>query len=125
MLDTTAIDTWLAGYRQAWSTDSPDDILAIFEPDARYRTAPFRAPHVGHAAIVEWWIGQGDSALTWDFEYEVIAREEGLYVIKGVTIYPGGLETKNRLEVFDNIWLVTLSRQGRATEFVEYWMLRD
>ena len=124
-MDTTEIDLWLSAYLKAWSTDAPDDIRALFEPDARYRTAPFREPYVGYVAIVPWWVGQHDSAVPWSFEYEVVAREGQLYVVKGVTTYPEVPGSDEAAEVFDNIWLVTLSESGRAGEFVEYWMLRS
>lgn len=124
MIDTTAIDLWLSAYLKAWSTDAPDDIEALFEPDARYRTAPFREPYVGYDAIVPWWVGQNDSAVQWSFEYEVVAREGQVYVVKGVTAYPEVPGSDEAAEVFDNIWLVTLTESGRAGEFVEYWMLR-
>ena len=125
MIDTTAIDRWLATYVQAWKSDASEAVADLFEPDARYRTAPFRKPYVGHAAIVEWWIGKAESTIAWEFEYEVVAREGELYVVRGVTSYPHGAETPGAPVVFDNIWLVTLTARGRAAEFVEYWMQRD
>lgn len=124
MFDTTAIDAWLAGYRKAWSTDAPGDIAALFEPDAHYFAAPFREPHTGVDAIVDWWVEHGDSKLEWTFEGEAIAREGGLHVVRAVTTYPGGFESGDEPRVYDNIWLVTLAHSGRATEFVEYWMRR-
>src|SRR5665647_1022860 len=125
MLDTTAIDRWLEDYLKAWRTDAPDEISALLAPDARYFTAPFREPYLGRAAIVEWWVGQENSTIPWTFDYEIVAVEGSLYVVKGVTAYPEGFENDPAApEVFDNIWLVTLSDDGTATEFVEYWMQR-
>jgi hypothetical protein len=55
-----------------------------------------------------------------------VTAEGSLYVVKGVTVYPDCFENDPAApEVFDNIWLVTLSEDGAATEFVEYWMQRD
>jgi hypothetical protein len=124
MSDKTAIDAWLEGYRKAWSTDSPEDIARLFEPDARYFTAPFREPHAGVERIVEWWVDHGDSKVAWTFEGEAIAREGGLHVVRGVTTYPGGFKEGDETRTYDNIWLITLADSGRATEFVEYWMVR-
>jgi len=125
MLDTTAIDRWLSAYRAAWSTDAPEDIKALFTPDARYFTAPYRIPRVGADAIAEWWASQGNSAMRWTFEYDILAREGSLQVVRGVTTYPDGLDESGGAEVYDNIWLVTLTDDGFASEFVEYWMLRS
>ena len=51
MSDTARIDEWVAGYLKAWASDDPGEIRAIFEPEARYLTAPYRPAHVGHDAI--------------------------------------------------------------------------
>ena len=126
MIDTAAIDRWLEGYLTAWDSDAPDDIAALFAPDARYYTAPFRTPHTGVDEIVRFWVDNGDSQVPWDFEYDVIAREGDLYVIRGATRYPeGGDAVRQKTEVYSNLWLVTLGADGRATEFVEYWMEDD
>lgn len=125
MLDTTAIDRWLSGYLKAWAGDARDDIDSLFAPDARYFTAPFRDPYVGRDAIAEWWIGQEDSKIRWTFDYDIVAAEGGRYVVRGVTTYPDGLDEPGTPEVFDNIWLITLTDDGTASEFIEYWMLRD
>lgn len=126
MQDTTAIDRWLSGYLRAWRSDSPEDVAALFEPDARYFTEPFREPYLGRDAIVAWWAGHGESAVPWTFDYDVIASDGPLHVVKGVTTYPeGGGSGNGEPVVYDNIWLVTLGASGSATEFVEYWMKRE
>jgi len=125
MFDNTVIDAWLAGYERAWRSDDPREILALFEPDARYHTAPWREPHVGADEIVLWWIEQKNSAVAWTFEYDILAARGNLYVVRGVTRYPEGFEPGDSPRIYDNIWLVTLTSSGRAAEFVEYWMLRD
>jgi len=124
MIDTSEIDRWLELYVTAWKTDAPDDVARPFADHARYYTEPFREAHVGRDDIVAWWIGQGDSKIPWTFEYEVIAREDNLHVVRGVTRYPEGVSSERSApEAYHNIWLVTLEADGRAIEFVEYWML--
>jgi hypothetical protein len=125
MLDTTGIDAWLADYLKAWRSDDPADIAALFEPDARYFTAPWRDPYVGSDAIVRWWVGQENSELPWSVDYDVVATQSGTYVVRGVTNYPLGTDRAGVPEVYDNIWLVPLGGSGGASEFTEYWMLRD
>jgi len=125
MIDTTSIDRWLEAYQGAWRTDAPEDIAALFPPGARYYTAPFRAPKTGVDEIVAWWVGQENATIPWTFTYDIVAREGDRYVVRGVTRYPEGFEPGGAEEVYDNIWLVTLDPDGRATEFIEYWMLRD
>jgi len=40
-----------------------------------------------------------------------------------VTTYPQGTSDAEGPETFSNLWLVTLGGDGRAREFVEYFML--
>jgi heat shock protein HslJ len=126
MIDFARIEEWLEQYKAAWKTDDPGDIARLFTEDARYYTAPYRDPYQGRAAIVTWWIGQGDSKIPWEFDYEVIAQEGDLYVVRGVTRYPqGGSIEGGAPEVYHNLWLVTLTADGRASDYVEYWMEAD
>ena len=123
MMDTTAIDRWLERYRAAWHTDDRVKIVPLFTSDVRYYTAPYRAPLEGVDAVVEYWLDQRDWSLPWTFEYEVVAREGDLYVVRAVTRYPEGTLGTERAEEFHNLWLVTLTGDGRAREFVEYFVL--
>ena len=126
MIDFARIDEWLNQYKAAWKTDDPGDIARLFTEDACYYTAPYRDPYRGRDAIVTWWIGQGDARIPWEFEYEVIAQEGDLYVVRGVTRYPqGGSVEGGAPEVYHNLWLVTLTADGRASDYVEYWMEAD
>ena len=129
-IDNSAIDQWLRLYLQAWATDASEDIARLFTEDAQYFTTPFRKPISGRSAIVAWWVDQRNSAIRWTFDHEVIAQGAGLqgeslFVVRGVTRYPDGLEEPGIAEIYHNLWLVSLGEDGRATEFVEYWMLED
>jgi len=122
MSDTAAIDQWLERYRVAWHSDDRAEIGALFTDDVRYFTAPYRPPLEGLDAVVDFWLAQEESTIPWTFDYEVIAREGDLHVVRGVTRYPEGTKGADRGEEFHNLWLVTLAGDGRAREFVEYFM---
>lgn len=124
MLDTTRIDDWLERYRHAWTTDAAAEVGRLFTGDVRYFTAPFAEPLEGLDAVTAYWLGEAESGITWSFEYEVLASEGDLFVVRAVTRYPEGTrDADGRREVFHNLWLVTLDAEGRAREFVEYFML--
>jgi ketosteroid isomerase-like protein len=123
MIDENPIREWLAAYRHAWSTDDPDEVGALFSEDARYFTAPYRAPLEGVRAIVGYWLGEREAGIPWSFEYQVLAQEGDLFVVRAVTTYPEGGSHDDDPAQFHNLWLVTLDRDGRASEFVEYFML--
>ena len=125
MIDTTDIDRWLERYQAAWLSDDPVAIAALFTSDVRYYTAPFSEPLVGIEALCVFWLEQGESRLPWTFDYQVVAREGDLYVVQAVTCYPKGTAGALGAEEFHNLWLVTLSGDGRVREFVEYFMLAE
>jgi ketosteroid isomerase-like protein len=124
MFDTTRIDGWLERYRHAWTTDDAAEVGRLFAPDVRYFTAPFAEALEGIDEVTAYWLGEAESGIAWSFEYEVLASEGDLFVVRAVTRYPDGTrDAGGRREVFHNLWLVTLSDDGRARELVEYFML--
>jgi uncharacterized protein (TIGR02246 family) len=120
------VERWVEGYRRAWKSDDPDEIAALFTEDAIY--SPFPWPREGRYwrgrdAIVEKWIGRGDSKIGWRFEHEILAVEGDTAVIEGWTTYDRG-EGEPWEEAYANVWLVRLNDDGRAREFVEWWVER-
>lgn len=128
-LDTTRIDEWLARYRAAWKSDDRGEIARLFTNHVRYLTAPYAQPLQGIEAVTTYWLEQEESGIPWTFEYQVVARrglpDGDLYVVRAVTRYPEGTRGEAGLEVFHNLWLVTLAADCRASEFVEYFMLAE
>lgn len=47
---------WIERYRRAWETVDADEIVALFTPDASYRSSVFRDPFVGSDAIRAYWL---------------------------------------------------------------------
>jgi ketosteroid isomerase-like protein len=125
MSDTERIEAWLADYSRAWKTDSREDVDRLFTDDVRYFTAPYREPLAGREAVAAYWLGERESGIPWTFEPEVVAQQGDLFVVRAVTRYPEGTSDAEGREVFHNLWLVTLAQDGRASEFVEYFMLAE
>jgi ketosteroid isomerase-like protein len=111
---------WLASYRDAWTTDDPAQIRALFTEDATYSPSPFGKAWEGREAIVANWIDRGDSKNPWRFESELLAIEGDTGVLRGLTTYPASGEEKE--EVYSNIWVIRLARDGRARSFAEWWV---
>ena len=121
MIDEIRIRDWLAAYHHAWTTDDPQEVARLFTDDVLYFTAPYREPRSGSEAVTGYWLGLRESELPWSFEYQVLAQEGDLYVVRAVTTYPERTGDGEGAEVFHNLWLVTLDGD-RAREFVEYFM---
>lgn len=117
MTTSARIAAWIDRYVAAWESNDPDDITALFTADARYFTAPFREPWVGHTQIVAGWLERDDRPGTWAFTYEVENVVGDTGYVRGRTIY-----TTDPVEPYSNLWKVTLDGGSRCTEFVEWWM---
>lgn len=120
--ERAALESWVAGYRRAWSSDDPGDIASLFTEDATYSPAPFSQGWHGRDAIVAEWIKRGDSGSPWSFDHEIIAVDGPVGVIRGLTTYAA--TDKNPEGVYSNVWVVNLAPDGRATSFSEWWMQR-
>jgi len=116
------VEHWVAGYRQAWKSDDPEQIGGLFTDDATYLPSPFSTPWEGRDAIVAEWIRRGDSGVEWAFEHAVIAADGSVGVIRGLTTYAATDKTPQT--VYGNIWIVTLAADGRATSFTDWWIQR-
>jgi uncharacterized protein (TIGR02246 family) len=123
-VDRKDVEGWIAAYRRAWETDSPDDVAALFTEDAVY--SPFPWPRgarqwQGRDTIVSKWIGRGDSKIGWRFDHRILAVEGDTAVIEGWTAYDRG-EGEPWDEEYANVWLVRFAPDGRASEFAEWWV---
>ena len=114
-----ALADWLAGYERAWASNDPDEIRALFTPDALYYTAPFREPWRGRQEIVDGWLERKDEPGGWTFEWQPLVETPELAIVTGTTTYSGAEGT------YSNLWVIRLNEDGRCSEFTEWWMLHD
>jgi ketosteroid isomerase-like protein len=116
--DTAGVDRWVERYVHAWASNDAADIEALFTEDARYFTAPYRAPYSGHDEIVRWWLERAQEPGTWTFRHEVLAVQGDLAFVQGWTTEQGDDDAWN-------LWIVRFDEEGRASEFVEWWMVPE
>ena len=109
------IEDWVRGYIDAWESNDPEEVGELFTDDARYYTAPHRQPWTGRQAIVDGWLDRKDEQGEWRFSWEVLGVDGDLGFVKGMTTY-------QTLGDYSNLWVIRLDEDGRASEFVEYWM---
>lgn len=108
-------------YLRAWTTNHPDDIRSLFTEDAEYRDGPSTPPWIGHDGIVTGWLDQKDDPGTWSFDYELIALDGDVAVVRGRTTYPSATEKARQ---YDNLMVVELV-DGRARSFTDWWVIPD
>jgi uncharacterized protein (TIGR02246 family) len=117
MTDRTSIEQWVARYRTAWESNDPDDIRALFTPDAEYYTAPSEPPWRGHDEIVAQWIENADEPGETSYTSRVVAVDGDLGIVRLTVDYTEG-------RFYDNVWFIELDADGRARHFTEWYMRR-
>jgi ketosteroid isomerase-like protein len=53
-MDRAGFEGWLRRYFEAWVSNDPGDVEALFAEDALYWVGPFREPWVGRDQIGFW-----------------------------------------------------------------------
>ena len=125
------VSRWLDAYVEAWKTYDRDAVAALFSEGVSYRFHPYDPPVEGREAVVEAWLGEGDhegaptrdESGTYDAHYEPVAVDGDVAVATGVSTYvtePGGPVD----EVYDNCFVMRFDRDGRCTEFTEWFIER-
>ena len=125
-MDRTAVERWIADYRQAWSTDDPEQVAGLFTEDATYSPYPWpREENLwrGRDTIVGKWLGHGDSKVGWRFDHRILAVDGDTAVVEGWTDYDRG-EGDPWSEQYANLWVIEFAADGRARSFREWWVQR-
>jgi hypothetical protein len=115
-MDRSAFINWVEGYIRAWNSNEPQEIGALFSSDASYYTGPFDEPWSGREVIIDEWLGRKDEPGSYTFEYELVATEGDLGIIRALTRY------LNPPREYSNIWFIKLNESGESVEFIEWWM---
>lgn len=114
---TSAGEKWTEAYVEAWKSNDPQQISALFSEDAIYLTSPDAEPRVGRADIVTGWLDDLDEPGTWSFDWWIVREDDEFVVVEGRTKYPAERD-------YVNLWIVRLDAEGRATAFTEWYMPR-
>jgi ketosteroid isomerase-like protein len=114
-MDRTTFQDWLKRYIDAWRSGDPAAIGDLFSADARYFYGPFRDPAVGREAIVRDWMTEPDAPGSWEAEYRPLAVDGETAVAIGESRYRSG-------RTFSNIFVCQFDREGRCSEFREWFM---
>lgn len=114
------VTEWVENYRRAWLSNDPEQIRALFTPEAEYRGRPAARAWVGHDAIIAGWLEHADAPEDWSFEWNLVAVDGETAVVRGLTRYPAG----PKAGVYDNLWVLRLAEDGRAREFTDWWIER-
>lgn len=116
-MNVEQVRSWVARYVEAWSSNEPQAIGALFAPDATYRFNPSDAPITGREAIVAAWLESRDEPGTWRAHLEPLVVTDDVAVVSGTVDYDEG-------DDYSNLWVLRLDSDGAATDFTEWYMPR-
>ncbi len=112
---TSPIDTWLAAYAAAWASNRPADVGALFTTNAEYRSYPWAEPVRGADDIAAWWLRTADEPDDHRFTWSLLGVDGPRHFVQGRTVYTDG-------RTYENLWVVDLGQDGRASAFTEWYM---
>jgi uncharacterized protein (TIGR02246 family) len=120
-MDAAGVTAWMQSYREAWNTNDPDDVRALFTEDAVYAIDPFRVPWHGRDEIARRWTAGISQSV--DLTYQVLATDGDLAVVHWHVI------TQNvgdpvRVE-YDGILVLRFANDGRCREHREWFARRE
>lgn len=110
-----AIDRWMDGYVTAWDSNRTEDVASLFTESADYRSYPWAEPARGRDAIVALWLASADEPGDHAFDWHVVGRDGDRHFVQGRTVYTDG-------RTYENLWIVDLAADGRASAFTEWYM---
>lgn len=117
-MDKQQVTEWVERYRRAWESNDVEEIAELFTEDALYYGRPDCEPWTPRDTIVEEWIANKDDPGDTNFTFAVAAVADGIAFVRGVSDYV------RAGKIYDNLWEITLTDDGKCSRFVEWWMER-
>jgi SnoaL-like protein len=119
-MDLDAFRGWLERYFDAWESNDPDEVAALFAEGAVYSYGPFRDEARGREEIVRRWVGGGvQRGLEWSFEPLAVEGERGVAGWRVSFDADGG-----RIDL-DGILVLDFDERGRCTLHREWYERRE
>ncbi|HEY5890165.1 MAG TPA: nuclear transport factor 2 family protein [Acidimicrobiia bacterium] len=113
------LNSWMDGYLDAWASNDPDAIAALFTDDAVYDPQTASGEWDGIDSIIENWLDIGDDPDNWDFQWLPIVETDDLAVIVGKTHY------HNPAMIYRNLFVIRFDSDFRCTDFTEWYIEED
>lgn len=114
------VQDWLDRYVEAWRSNDPDRITALFSEDVSYRYHPYDEPLRGRDVVVRSWLDEPDDPESWEASYQPFSVEGSRVVATGTSRYfPHGGQPER---LYHNVFLIEFDDQGRCRSFTEYYV---
>jgi uncharacterized protein (TIGR02246 family) len=107
-------------YRDAWISNDPDQVRALFTEDAVYAVSPWKEPWAGREEIVRRWTSEAQQDVRLD--YEVLAVEGDLAAIHW-HVHARAAGDPVAIE-YDGVLTARFAADGRCAEHREWFSRR-
>lgn len=112
---------WMDAYREAWISNAPDAVAALFTDDAVYQPEPFTQSWVGRDEIVRRWTA--GISQTVDMTYDVVVVEDDVAIVHWRVITQNSGD-RVRVE-YDGLLQLRFAADGRCAEHREWFSRRE
>jgi ketosteroid isomerase-like protein len=113
------VASWIEAYGRAWREQDADAAASLFTDDAVYRSHPCREPHVGPAAIRDYWnrAASGQEELELQFGTPVVAGD------RAAVEWWAQMRSEGEDVTIPGILYLRFGSDGRCVELREVWHL--
>lgn len=109
------VTRWIDAYVDAWRSNDPESIAALFTEDATYAYHPWDEPLQGRETIVADWLSEPDEPESWEAEYRPLLVHDDRSIVTGITRYADG-------KTYANLFVIDFDDEGRCRAFTEWYM---
>ena len=123
MTAAEAARRWADVWARGWRAHDVDAIVDLYAEDARFRSAPFRDPHLGRAGVrayVEWAFASEEPGGNVRFGEPLVAGSDRAVVEYWATLREGGKDV-----TIAGIAVLRFGTDGRVVEQRDYWSMED
>jgi ketosteroid isomerase-like protein len=119
--DRATVQRWLDAYVAAWKSYDEAEIADLWAEDAVW-IYPFGIRATGRGAITAEWMREKHvfTGRGYDARFEPIAIDGGIVVTHGRTLFFDAATGAPQAE-YDNVWVLRFARDGRCSEFHEWY----
>jgi hypothetical protein len=121
-LNSTAVTSWLARYKEAWEQRDPAQAASLFTEHAPYHEMPFDAPKAGRSGIRDYWATVTADQRDVEFSSQLIAVT-GQTAVARWSARLRSASSGVRVEL-DGVFILTFDPNGLCSELREWWHVK-
>lgn len=119
----TKFSKWLETLKIAWVKREPKKAVQLVADRFEYYEEPLEKPITKKEALIEVWKEVPKTQKDILFNYKIVAEKNNLGVAEWEAKYVS-IKTNKKFKL-NGVFLVRLNKDGRATEFKQWWSTKE